>query len=137
LQTPKTSDGPELNKNLRTFQGMKANYGECGGKIDLEWKNGVFVPVNQPSGFSKLAAEQKADEVFLTILKRFNKQNRNASDKRGTSYAPAIFAEQPDAQGITAKQFKGAMDRLWQANIIKIIDKGSKSRPERTFVVAE
>jgi RecA-family ATPase len=137
LQTPKASDGTELNKNLRTFQGMKANYGECGGKIDLEWKNGVFVPVNQPSGFSKLEAGQKADEVFLAILKRFNKQNRNASDRPGTSFAPTLFAEQPEAAGITKTQLKAAMERLWRADKISIVTNGPKSRPSRTFVVAE
>jgi RecA-family ATPase len=34
------------NKNLRTLLSMKSNYGERGGAFDVEWKNGVFVPVN-------------------------------------------------------------------------------------------
>jgi hypothetical protein len=134
LKTPKASDGSELNKNLRTIEGMKSNYGERGGKIDLDWKDGVFIPVNGPAGFVKMAAEQKADDVFINLVKRFNRDERNASEKSGTNYAPALFAEQPDAEGITAKQFKGAMNRLLAAQKIRIVNTGPKSRPARTFV---
>jgi RecA-family ATPase len=63
FQTAKASDGSEPNPNLRTLQGMKSNYGARGGKIDLEWKNGVFVPVHGATGLDKLAAEAKADDV--------------------------------------------------------------------------
>ena len=30
----KDKNGNELNKNLRTFEGKKNNYGEIGGKFD-------------------------------------------------------------------------------------------------------
>lgn len=60
-------------------------------------------------------AEQKAEEVFMTILRRFNAQGRNAADTAGTSYAPARLTEQPDNEGITKDQFRGAMNRLFAA----------------------
>jgi RecA-family ATPase len=61
LKTPKTDDDITPNKNLRTLEGMKSNYAERGGRIDLEWKAGVFVRVNEPGGFSK-------HEVFLGLF---------------------------------------------------------------------
>jgi RecA-family ATPase len=134
LQTAKASDGSEPNKNLRTFQGMKNNYGEIGGKIDLEWKNGLFVPAQGATGLDKMATEARVDEVFLTILKRFNDQGRNAADRKGTTYAPALFAEEPDNQGLSKKQFADAMARLFKANKIRIDEPGPKSRPSRTLV---
>lgn len=44
-------------------------------------------------------------------LKRLNAQGRNAADRKGTSYAPALFAEEPDNQGFGKKQFEDAMRR--------------------------
>jgi hypothetical protein len=103
----------------------------------LQWKDGLFVPVSDATGFDKLAADRQADEAFIKLLKRFNADNRNASEKSGTSYAPTLFAEQPDAEGITVKQFKAAMDRLLAAKRIRIVDNGTKSRPSRTFVLVD
>jgi RecA-family ATPase len=134
FQTAKASDGSEPNPNLRTLQGMKNNYGVRGGKIDLEWKNGLFVPINGPAGLDKIAAEAKADDVFLTLLKRFNAQGRNAGVKHGTSYAPALFESQPDNQGVTKAQFSAAMERLLKDNKIRIDETGPKSRRSQTFV---
>jgi RecA-family ATPase len=137
LQTAKASDGSEPNPNLRTLQGMKSNYGVPGGKIDLEWKNGLFVPVHGAIGLDKMAADAKADDTFLTILKRFNAQDRNAADRKGTSYAPALFAEEPDNQNFGKKQFEDAMRRLFKDNKIHIVDIGRKSKPSRTIVPVE
>jgi RecA-family ATPase len=138
LRTPPASnDGSTPDKNLRTLEGMKANYGERGGKIDLEWKDGVFRRVKEPALLDKLAAEKKAEDVFMRLMKRFNSEGRNVSDKNGTSYAPAIFAAQPDAEGITSKQFKGAMDRLFVAKDIRLMNKGRPSKPAWTLVPAD
>jgi RecA-family ATPase len=134
FQTAKASDGSEPNPNLRTLQGMKSNYAARGGKIDLEWKNGLFVPVHGATGLDKLAAEAKAEDVFLTLLKRFNAQGRNAGVKHGTSYAPALFEGQPDSQGITKAQFSASMERLLKDNKIRIDETGPKSRRSQTLV---
>lgn len=137
LQTAKASDGTEPNKNLRTLEGKKSNYGEAGGKITLEWKNGLFVPLQGETGLDKLAAEAKADDVFLTLLKRFNGQGRNAADRKGTSYAPALFAKEPDNHGNSKEQFEDAMRRLFKDSKIHIVDIGRKSKPSRTLMPVE
>ena len=116
---------------------MKANYAESGGKIDLELKNGLFVPIKGLVGLDKLAAEAKADDVFLTLVKRYNAQERNAADKKRTSYAPALFAKEPDSQGVTSGQLEAAMLRLFKAGKIKIVSNGPRTRPARTIVPAE
>jgi RecA-family ATPase len=137
FQIKKTSDGTEPNLNLRTLQGMKVNYGVRGGKVDVEWQNGLFVLVQGPTSLDKMAAEAKADEAFLTLLKRFNAQERNAADRKGTSYAPALFANEPDSQGFVKKQFEDAMRRLFKDNKIHIVDIGRKSKPSRTLMPVE
>jgi RecA-family ATPase len=112
FQTVKTSDGNEPNKDLRTFEGMKNNYGVRGGKFDLEWKNGLFRRVAGPVGFEKMAREQKLDETFLTLLKRLTLQNRPVRATNSKSGAPSLFVAEPDNGGFTAKDFEAAMLRL-------------------------
>jgi RecA-family ATPase len=133
FQTVKTSDGVEPDKNRRTLEGMKSNYGVRGGKIDLVWKNGLFLPVQGPGGFDKIAGDAKADEAFLHLVKRFNAEGRNIIDVKSPAYAPAVFADQPDNDGVTKEQFKRAMNRLFQAKKIHIVNRGRPSKPCRTI----
>jgi hypothetical protein len=60
-----------------------------------------FSAISGPTTFDKMAQDSKND-VFLTLPKRFNAQNRNASDKPSRAYAPALFAQEPDSQGMRA-----------------------------------
>jgi RecA-family ATPase len=137
FQIMKDRDGNEPNKNLRTIEGMKHNYGERGGKIDLEWKNGLFVPVKGLAGFDKMAAEQKAEGVFLELLKIINKQGRRVSANPGVSYAPTVLAEEPSNQGIKKNVFADAMKRLLAKGAIKNVSFGSPSHQRSKLEIAE
>jgi RecA-family ATPase len=64
FQTAKASDGTEPNANLRTLEGKKSNYGEAGGKITLEWKNGLFVPFKVKPASTKWPPRQKRMTCF-------------------------------------------------------------------------
>ena len=91
FKTATTDQGEEPDPELRELVFMKNNYGPIGASILLRWKNGVFVPEAGEGTLEKAAAERRAEELFLTLLKRFNGQGRNVSDKVGPSYAPALF----------------------------------------------
>jgi RecA-family ATPase len=119
FQTVKSDDGTEPDVNLRTLQGMKSNYGVRGGKIDVDWKNGLFVPVKGPGGFDKLAADRKAADVFVELLKAINRQGRRVSANPGVSYAPTVFAEELGNHGIKKQAFADAMKRLLAEGTIK------------------
>ncbi len=137
FRTTKTEQGTEINKNLRTFEGKKNNRGELGGPIEVEFRNGLFVPVKIPGGLDRLASEAKIDDAFMEILKRFNAQGRNASDTKGTSFAPALFAREPDGQAFFPKQFEASMARLFNSGKIERVNNGCKSRPSWTLVPTE
>jgi RecA-family ATPase len=137
LQAPKASDESEPNKNLRTFQGMKSNYGEGGGKFNLEWKNGVFVRVNEPSGFDKLAAAQKADDVFLSLLARFEREGRDVSPNPSVTFAPAVFSKEADAGGLSKELLAAAMSRLLKANKIKIEKFGRPGKQRSRLILVD
>jgi RecA-family ATPase len=120
-------DDPEL----RILEVKKANYAKVSEQILLRWKNGVYVPEPRTGSLEQLAADKKIDDLFVDLLRRFKKQGRNVSDKSGTSYAPAIFAKQPEATKAkaTSKKLADAMTRLFAANKIKVITEGPPSHP--------
>jgi len=55
-------------------------------------------------GLDKIAADNKADDVFLALLKRYNQQNRNVSLNPGPTYAPAMFANEREAKGLQSQR---------------------------------
>src|SRR5262249_4404286 len=136
LQTPKTIDGATPNKNLRTLEGMKSNYGDRGGKFDVEWKEGVFVRVNGPVGLDKLAADQKADDILLTLLCKFTREGRDVSPNPGVTFAPAIFSKDADARDLTKDSLRAAMDRLLKDGKIRIETFGPPSRQRKRLILA-
>jgi RecA-family ATPase len=109
-----TDQGEEPDPELRELTFKKNNYGPIGERVLLRWKNGVFVPEPRLGTIEKAVAERRAEEVFLKLLDRFGA----VTNKKGTSYAPALFAQEPEAKA--AKVSKGAlvdaMGRLFAAN---------------------
>ena len=97
----------------------------------LEWKDGLFRRVIGPTGFNKLAAERKIEDIFIASLERRSAQFRPVSDKPGANYAPAVFAKDPEAAtaGLTAKQLEAAMERLFKAGKIRVEIKGPQEPP--------
>ena len=84
----------------------------------LRWKDGVYVVrARQVGTLQRLADEQDVDHLFLKLLRRLADQGRNVSDKVSSSYAPSVFASEPEAKAAKAskKAFAEAMARLFAA----------------------
>jgi hypothetical protein len=76
----------------------KNQYGPLGENLVLRYQRGLFVPEARMSSLEKLARESKADVAFMHLLRRFESQGTNVSDKAtATSYAPRAFAADPEA----------------------------------------
>jgi RecA-family ATPase len=131
----KTVDG---SPGLRKLEVKKSNYGPSGEIITLLWAKGVYVPEPQPGSLERQAAEQKNDDLFLTILRRLTRQKRSVSDKPSPSYAPSVFAEEPEAKDTpkAKNEFKKAMTRLLAAERIKVVLVGPPSKQRSTIVEA-
>jgi RecA-family ATPase len=137
LQGAKASDGSEPDKNLRSLEVKKSNYGPANMSLMLEWKNGLFVPVHGPTGLDKLALDAKAEGVFIDLLKEFGSQGRNVSANKGTSFAPAVFAKEDAARGIRKEDLERAMGRLLKVKAIKVEQFGPPSHSRTKLVVTE
>jgi RecA-family ATPase len=135
LKPAETEKGDEPDQDLRELQFLKNNYGPKAQKILLRWQKGMFVPAVSIDSLDKLAADQKADTAFLTILGKFNQQLRNVSPEPSKTYAPALFATEPEATGISSKALERAMSRLLQADRIHVEVEGPPSRRRRRLVL--
>ena len=130
-----TDKDEEPDPDLRVLEVMKSNYGPVGETINLRWKNGLFLPVASIGNLEKLAAEQKADTIFLALLKLFAEQGQDVNHTSGHIYAPARFAKHPQAGGISSAAFAKAMQRLLDSKKIKIEQTGKPSRPSRRLII--
>jgi RecA-family ATPase len=137
LDRVRGDDGIEIDTDLRVLRVKKANYGPVGMEIRLRWEKGIFRLDGQSSGaFDRLAADAKADRVFLDLLAEFERQGRDVSSKRSSTYAPIMFASHPNAVGVTKRAFEAAMERHFAAKRIVVETIGPKSRRTSRIVRA-
>jgi RecA-family ATPase len=140
LRGVKACDGEQPDNDVRELEFKKNQYGPRGESIVLRYQRGLFLPEHGVSNLDKLAREAKADELFLGLLRRFNEQGRNVSDKQNApTYAPTAFAEDTDAKkhGLRKADFKAAMSRLFNASKIHVATYGRPSRPYTKLAVVE
>ena len=133
----KTEKDEEPDPDLRVLEVMKSNYGPVGETVTVRWKDGLFLPVAGGSSLEKLAADQNAEQLFLTLLDRFNRQGRNTCEKPSApTYAPTLFTKESEAReaGIRKADFEGAMSRLFAAEKICLERYGSPSRATSRLV---
>jgi RecA-family ATPase len=134
----KTEKDEEPEPDLRVLEVMKSNYGPAGETITLRWKNGLFLPVAGTTSLEKLAAEQAAEQLFLTLLDTFNQQGRNTSVKpNAPTYAPTLFAKEKPARdrGIRKHAFEVAMRSHFAAEKICLERYGPPSRGTSKLVL--
>jgi RecA-family ATPase len=128
-----TSAKPEAGEQpngLRELQFRKNQYGPVGETIVLRYQRGLFLPETGMSSLERLAKEQTADEAFLTLLGRFEREGRNVSDKQTSpTYAPALFYKERAANGLRKDDLVAAMRRLFEAGKIHVENYGRPSRP--------
>jgi RecA-family ATPase/DNA polymerase I-like protein with 3'-5' exonuclease and polymerase domains len=135
MSTVKSSgdDGP-ADGSLRQIEFRKNNYGPISATHFVRWKNGLFLPAEGIHSMDAAERATKAEEVFVTLLRRFTEQKQTVYPNPGRSYAPARFAEHPEAQGISKKEFAQAMQRLLDAKMVEIRSWGPPSRAVQYLV---
>jgi RecA-family ATPase len=131
LKSAKAEDGEQPDRDLRELEFKKNQYGPNGEAIALRYQRGLFLPVAAAGSLDKLAEEQRAENLFLELLDKFQSQGRNVSHhKSANSYAPTMFCKDPKAQTPGSRNaLAGAMERLFAAKKIKFEEYGKRSNP--------
>jgi RecA-family ATPase len=136
LDSVKSEDGREIDRDLRVLSVKKSNYGPTGTEIRLRWFEGVFILEDGgQTGMDGPAAKAREERIFYDLVVAFNEQGRNVSPSRSPTYAPTVFASHPDAEGLRKGRLEDAMNRLLKEGRIKIEPFGPKSK-ERSRLVA-
>ena len=130
-----TDGGFEADPDRRVLTTMKANYGPKGGETNIKWQDGVFVPEASEQGLDRMAAGAKAQRVFMKLLAEFTAQGRRVNPAGGSTYAPKLFAEHPNNEGMTKRALKLAMEGLLAGGHIVIETEGAPSK-RRSFIAA-
>jgi RecA-family ATPase len=130
LKGLKAKEGEQPEDDLRELEFKKNQYGPTGEAIMLRYQRGLFLPEGGVSSLDKLAREQKAEETFLALLSRYEREGRNVSHKStAPNYAPASYCEEKEANGLRKEDFAAAMRRLFTADKIHVENYGRPSRP--------
>jgi RecA-family ATPase len=130
------ADADATDSDVRVLEMRKSNYGPIVEKLTLKWSDGLFLPVGSggTDWLTKRANEARVDELFITLLARFNANGQSVSNKTGTTYAPATFARHDMAEGVKGEAFAKSMQRLLDAGRIRIETSGPPSR-QRTRLI--
>ncbi|MEP7452412.1 AAA family ATPase [Phyllobacterium sp. SB3] len=136
LDRLKEKDGEETDTDIRVLRTVKSNYGKIGDETVLRWVNGVFKP-NTNDSLQAVAAMSNIDRVFLHLLERYAAEGRKVSHSAGANYAPAVFAKDPQANGIKRRGFITSMNRLFEAGRIKVDEIGPPSRRSYQLAVVD
>ena len=115
----------------------KANYAPAGTMLTVKWENGAYIVEGGANSLDKRAIEIRVDETFLALLSMFSAQGQDASPNPSPSYAPSRFADHPNANGFSKKQFAAAMQRLLVGGKIRIEQFGPPSRQRSRLVLNE
>jgi RecA-family ATPase len=124
LETVEGDDG----STGRVLEVKKLNYGPAGEKVRLQWDDGCFVLQGTASAPHQAAANNTAEQRYLEGLDAITAQGRHVCPGKGRGYAPKAFEDMPLANGMKAKAFQAAQERLFAAGAIEVIAYGPPSK---------
>jgi hypothetical protein len=107
---PPSSIGPDARFPLTLGHRRALTAGMVGGLVVPQSPSGQWLIALRPHRERDAIAHTSASA--LNLLGVFNRQHRNVSVNPGKTYAPAIFAKESDAAGISSRALEGALSRL-------------------------
>ncbi|MHC2839806.1 AAA family ATPase [Bradyrhizobium diazoefficiens] len=128
--------GEDVDPDLRVLEFMKNQYGPLAESVMLRWRNGVFIPEPRTGSYEQKLAESRAEQLFLTLLDRFTRENRKVSHASGKTYAPNLFSVEQEAADarLSKEALAGAMRRLLAAKKVHVESYGPPSKNNQHLV---
>ena len=130
LKGIKPENGEQPDNDLREIVFKKNQYGRLAENILLRYQGGLYLPLEGIGPIDAVAKAAIAEDVFLTLLKRFCDANRNIGANVGPGYAPAAFAREDEAKqaGLSKLNLEVAMRQLFKTGKIWNEPYGKPSR---------
>ena len=124
-------EGDEPDPRRRVLRHLKSNYGADSGEIKLTWAEGRYIA---EGGIDRMAADAKADRVFLKLLAEFETIGDHVTAAPSGAYAPKLFARHDNSEGVSKREFERAMQRLRHAGTVKLAETSGPNRHKRTVL---
>lgn len=128
----------DLETDARTLTLDKANYAAKGGEFRFFWQDWTFVREedmgpNFAAQIAETARSNRANDIFLACL-RARGDGREVGPSMGPNYAPARFAEMPEAKGLAKIELAKAMERLLHLGVIEVRQVKRKGSEMKTII---
>jgi RecA-family ATPase len=133
----KPADGEQPDSDLRELEFKKNQYGPLGETIVLRYQHGLFLPEAGVSSLDKMAREQRAEDIFLSLFARFQREGRDDLSDGPSSprYAPKMFYQEKEAKGLRKADLENAMLRLFETRKLHVERDGKPSRQRSRFAL--
>src|SRR5262249_9784856 len=99
FRKPKAADEDDdetPDSGRRELHFHKNQYGPLAHHVELKWSNGLRLRRSVTAGSTN--RDTQMEELFLILLRRFTAQGRDVSANKSPTYAPAKFADTPEAK---------------------------------------
>jgi hypothetical protein len=128
---PKILEDEEQPKDLfaRVLTRVKSNFSARDENIELKWDAGAFIRTDKPAAdYGAGFRQQQAERVFRNLMKEYEKQKLPLSNNpTSRSYAPRVFSKAVHREGLTMRDFAGAMAAGFHQGWLKLIQIGKPS----------
>jgi RecA-family ATPase len=124
----KPEEGEQPDNDVREIVFKKNQYGRTSARVVVRYQNGMFLPVPGVSSLDQAARDQKAEHVFLDLLRRLTSEHRYVGAKPGANYAPTVFVKEQEAKGLRKEDLANAMLRLFRDTKIRNEPHGRSDR---------
>jgi RecA-family ATPase len=122
----------------RVITTPKANYAPTDERIELVWRDGMFVRSNGPTDAVDRMQQAGAETLFLDCLRKSNRQGVNLSlSKNAGNYAPRHISRMPESGSLKLKTLERAMHNLLSEGRVKNVTFGPPSKQRTRLEVAE
>jgi RecA-family ATPase len=126
---------------MRVLVAMKTNYGKPGKQVTFQWDpvdNYFRCTWQPPKADAGIGKHDKAERVFLLLLRLHNSQNLHVSASATSgNYAPKLFVGHPKSDGVNRRDFTTAMASLLERGRIANRPYGPPSRGNYRLEVVE
>jgi RecA-family ATPase len=131
LSAPVKEEGEsDPDPNGRVLSRKKANYAARDDAINLFWHKGVFKTA--ATSDDEPTERPDAQTVFLTLLDQMWSEGQWVShNSRAPNYAPKLFAKRSGRQGYRMADFERAMQALFEAREIGIVEHKTPDRKNK------
>lgn len=124
-------EGSIPQDNRRMLSKRKSNYSSAGDTVDVEWRDGCILPLDQPFGVFAHIEQHNVEQAFVAGLKELAKQGRHCSDAaNAANFAPKMIRTLPQYRKHRQGDLRDAMTRLFNAGrlVMDVKHSGGKTR---------